>query len=134
MWSEEKSRHAPADCSSLPDSMRGLLVLLGVLLALLAGCRQMAANSQMKAYAALLDPKVGKANKADVIRDLGMPERCEPAAGHEFCRFRTSYGQRATATANGGVAHATAYESYDQIDAEFDGSGMFMSWRAYVQR
>lgn len=100
----------------------------------LTGCRQAQVKTRLKEYSAALDPKLGEASKADVIRELGMPERCETANGHEFCSFRVSYGHVGQAAAYGSTMSASSYERYDQVVAEFDETGTFLSWRAHVER
>ena len=114
--------------------MRALIAPFAFICVSAVGCRQMQVDARLKEYSNALDPELGRATKADVVRQLGMPERCEPAAGHEFCRFRTSYGQQANAQAYGSTAAASSHEVFDQVDAEFDQKGTFISWRANVQR
>lgn len=114
---------------------KGKLCLLAFAACQLLSCRQAQVQSRLTEYRRLLDPQISHATKADILRQLGMPEHCEPAGGHEFCRFRSDYGARSYAAATSSTtAQGASYSVFDQVDCEFDESGVFVSWRAYVQR
>ena len=105
-----------------------------IALCLLFGCRQMQANARLAEYESQLNPLIGKADKAQVIRLIGIPDRCEQAGKREFCLFFTSYCARAHATTVGVNTYASSVAVYDRVDVQFDESGKMVEWRAYVQR
>lgn len=100
--------------------------LIAAALFLIVGCRRQQADSRLAEYQQALDPLVGKGSKTDLVRMLGVPQGCTATGEREFCRFRSSYGVRGN--------QYGASEVFDQVDAEFDRSGRFLTWRAYVQR
>ena len=56
------------------------------------------------------------------------------SAGSRVLPLSDELGEHASSVTTNGSAYANAYEAYDQVDAEFDTNGLFLSWRAYVQR
>lgn len=97
---------------------------------LILGCTEPALNR----YSRWLDPKVGNANKSDMVNLFGAPVSCRQEANFENCEFRTARGRNAPVPAvhqqNASMGpDLSPYEHFDVLSLQFDGLGVLRSWK-----
>jgi len=107
------------------------VVALGVLL--ISGCasKEVSSSQAQKEIEGRYTPKVGSATKGDVIQEFGNARWCRPLAEGEECRF---YRKKKTAWIGDEKKDKQSYETYDELFAEFDSSGILRSFKAGAQR
>jgi hypothetical protein len=87
----------------------------------------------------------GKTSKDDFVRRYGVPTRCEKLQTGEMCKWRTELGESGTGytvphgagpRGRGYAGSSAVYNSVkiaDEIRAEFDAAGRFITGAALVQ-
>lgn len=91
-------------------------------------------HTALRRYGDLIEPQIGRANKADMARQLGSPENCKSDGNYENCEFRTSRGKNAQVPAvhqraPGMGPDLSPYEHFDVISLQFDSLGVLRGWK-----
>lgn len=109
------------------------LILFTLSLAALSACTE----PRVKPYQRLLDPEVGRANKARVTALLGNPVKCEITAGQESCEYRTTAGRNDPTPSvhrpsPGFGPDLSPFEHFDVIKAHYNDVGILREWEPMV--
>lgn len=103
--------------------MTGILIL---------GCSSKQTSAEAKAgLEKKYTPKVGIATKSELVEEFGNAEWCKvEATGGETCRFYLKKGMRWV----GEKRDKKNVEQFDEVVAQFDGSGVLRSFKSNAIR
>ena len=109
------------------------LLLVSAAVFLLAGCvhKETSADAR-KALDSKWEEQLGQATKSELIEAFGSPEWCrKDDSGEESCRF---FRRKGTVWIGEKKTEKKYYSTFDEILADFDGTGKLKSFKASSQR